>query len=282
MMTYNQTLRQANARARDDFDVLAFKRLLVELCQEQGIDLYLKMDEAISTTLFNQFNEGVDDLLQDKPLAHILGYEWFYGRKFFVNSNVLIPRPETEELVAHVLDRVEMLFDEPYELRVADVACGSGIIGCTLKAEMPSLHVTCTDISLQALEVAKKNAHALGVEVTFTSGDMLLPLMSEQWDVLVCNPPYIEENEILEASVKDYEPHLALFGGPDGLDLVRHFLNQLPKVCAQKTLVAFEMGHQQRSSITREILERFPGVNVECERDLNGKERMLFFVIEKP
>jgi release factor glutamine methyltransferase len=282
MMTYNQVLRQAYKKARDDFDALAFKRFLVELCQEQGIDLYLNMDEVMDEALQSIFNHGIEQLLEDMPLAHVLGYEWFYGRKFKVNSDVLIPRPETEELVVHVLDRIEMHFDEPYSLNVADVACGSGIIGCTLKAEMPSLQVTCTDISEAALIIAKENASLLNLDITFRSGDMLEPLFDQTWDVIVCNPPYIEENEDLERSVKDYEPHLALFGGVDGLSLVRRFLDQLPQVCKERTLVAFEMGHQQRTSITREILERFPSVNVECELDLNGKERMLFFVIEKP
>jgi release factor glutamine methyltransferase len=282
MMTYNQVLRQAYKKARDDFDALAFKRFLVELCQEQGIDLYLNMDEVMDEALQSIFNHGIEQLLEDMPLAHVLGYEWFYGRKFKVNSDVLIPRPETEELVVHVLDRIEMHFDEPYSLNVADVACGSGIIGCTLKAEMPSLQVTCTDISEAALIIAKENASLLNLDITFRSGDMLEPLFDQTWDVIVCNPPYIEESEDLERSVKDYEPHLALFGGVDGLSLVRRFLDQLPQVCKERTLVAFEMGHQQRTSITREILERFPSVNVECELDLNGKERMLFFVIEKP
>jgi release factor glutamine methyltransferase len=282
MMTYNQVLRQAYKKARDDFDTLAFKRFLVELCQEQGIDLYLNMDEVMDEALQNVFNQGVIQLLEDMPLAHVLGYEWFYGRKFKVNSDVLIPRPETEELVVHVLDRIEMHFEEPYTLDVADVACGSGIIGCTLKAEMPSLQVTCSDISEAALIVAKENASILNLDITFKTGDMLEPLFDQTWDVIVCNPPYIEESEDLERSVKDYEPHLALFGGVDGLCLVRRFLDQLPQVCKARTLVAFEMGHQQRTSITREILERFPSVNVECELDLNGKERMLFFVIEKP
>jgi release factor glutamine methyltransferase len=282
MMTYNQVLRQAYKKARDDFDALAFKRFLVELCQEQGIDLYLNMDEVMDEALQSIFNHGIEQLLEDMPLAHVLGYEWFYGRKFKVNSDVLIPRPETEELVVHVLDRIEMHFEEPYTLNVADVACGSGIIGCTLKAEMPSLQVTCSDISEAALIIAKENASILNLDITFKTGDMLEPLFDQTWDVIVCNPPYIEESEDLERSVKDYEPHLALFGGVDGLSLVRRFLDQLPQVCKERTLVAFEMGHQQRTSITREILERFPSVNVECELDLNGKERMLFFVIEKP
>jgi release factor glutamine methyltransferase len=282
MITYNQALRLATKRARDDFDALAFKRYLVELCQEREIDLYLHMDDPMDGTLQTRFDEGISQLLDDMPLAHVLGYEWFYGRKFKVNSDVLIPRPETEELVVHVLDRIEIGFESVENLKCADVACGSGIIGCTLKAEMPTLDVTCTDISFEAINVAKENANSLGLDIEFKQGDMLEPLMNQTWDVIVCNPPYIEVNEILERSVKDYEPHLALFGGEDGLLLVRRFLDQLPQVINKRTLVAFEMGHQQRASITREILERFPSVNVECELDLNGKERMLFFVIEKP
>lgn len=281
-MTFNQALRNANLKARDEFDALAIKRLLVELCQEQAIDLYLRMDELMPAVLYQRFNDGVNALINDMPLAHILGYEWFYGRKFKVNNHVLIPRPETEELVAQVLDRIENVFSMPFELKVADVACGSGIIGCTLKAELPSLSVTCTDISHEAIEIAKSNAQSLELDITFAQGDMLNPLTTQQWDVIVCNPPYIEENELLETSVIDFEPHIALFGGPDGLALIRCFLDQLDAVCSRKTLVAMEMGHKQRYAITQEIFKRFPNVVVECECDLNGKERMLFFVVEKP
>lgn len=281
MTTFNQALKQATQKARDDFDALVFKRYLVELCAEKSIDLYLRMSDEMPVHLFQTFNEGVEDLLQDKPLAHVLGYEWFYGRKFKVNHDVLIPRPETEELVVHVMDRVETLFDHS-TLKIADVACGSGIIGCTLKAEMVECSVTCTDISFPALKIAEENAMTLGLDIVFKQGDMLEPIQNEAWDVIVCNPPYIEQDETLENSVKDYEPHLALFGGRDGLDLYRLFLNQLQSMSLKKTLIAFEMGHQQRHSITQEILKRFPMVNVECELDLNGKERMLFFVIEKP
>ena len=158
----------------------------------------------------------------------------------------------------------------------------SGIIGCTLKAELPSLEVVCTDLSEPALKVAEENAKALGIDVSFRQGDMLLPLAGETWDVIVCNPPYIELSETLDRSVKDYEPHLALFGGEDGLLLYRRFLDQLDQVTSNTTLVAFEMGYQQREHITQEILHRFPEVQVECEIDLNGKERMLFFVTKKP
>jgi release factor glutamine methyltransferase len=282
MATYNQVLKKAYLEARDDFDSLVFKRYLVELCTAQGIDLYLQMDEKMPNDILEVFNTGIEALLQDTPLAHVLGYEWFYGRQFKVNRDVLIPRPETEELVAHVLDRIELLFGNNPNLKVADVACGSGIIGCTLKAELPSLEVVCTDLSEPALNVAEENASLLGVDVSFRQGDMLLPLAGETWDVIVCNPPYIELTETLDRSVKEYEPHLALFGGEDGLMLYRRFLDQLSQVIASTTLVAFEMGYQQRQRITQEILDRFPQIQVECEIDLNGKERMLFFVVKKP
>jgi len=282
MATYNQILKSTYLKARDDYDSLVFKRYLVELCTAQNIDLYFHMDDEMPQSILEVFNTGIEALLQDTPLAHVLGYEWFYGRQFKVNGDVLIPRPESEELVAHVLDRIESLFGSNPTLKVADVACGSGIIGCTLKAELPSLEVVCTDLSEPALKVAEENAKTLGINISFKQGDMLLPLVGETWDVIVCNPPYIELSEILDRSVKDYEPHLALFGGEDGLLLYRRFLDQLDKVISKMTLVAFEIGYKQREIITQEILCRFPDVLVEFEVDLNGKERMLFFVIRKP
>lgn len=282
MATYNQILKNAYLKARDDFDSLVFKRYLVELCSAQNIDLYFHMDDEMPQGIIDVFNLGIDTLLQDTPLAYVLGYEWFFGRQFKVNGDVLIPRPETEELVGHVIDRIETLYGNNSKLNVADVACGSGIIGCTLKAEIPSLNVVCTDLSEDALKVAKENAKVLGLDVSFRKGDMLLPLVGETWDIIVCNPPYIELSEALDRSVKDYEPHLALFGGEDGLLLYRRFLDQLDKVISKMTLVAFEIGHQQREIITQEILHRFPEVTVEFEVDLNGKERMLFFIIRKP
>ena len=124
-------------------------------------------------------------------------------------------------MVAHILNYVEDYYDKPV---IADVACGSGAIGLALSKEL-NQHVYATDISYEALEVAKQNASDLETDMTFYQGDMLKPLIKEniKLDILVCNPPYIKETEEIDDSVYDFEPHIALFGGEDGLFFIERF-----------------------------------------------------------
>ncbi len=189
-----------------------------------------------------------------------MGYEWFYGYDYIVNENVLIPRPETEELVGLVLQVFDDKFSDRQSVETFDVATGSGAIGITLALEESRMHVTASDISQEAIEVAKQNKEKFNANVEFIVGDMLQPFIDNQLhcDILVCNPPYIPQEETMEHSVVDYEPHVALFGGEDGLKFYRDVFEKADQVLNPGGFLAFEMGYQQGEALKQLALEYFP------------------------
>lgn len=278
MATYRQTLKDAIVICRQaGINEMLARRLMLELTEQHSLNLYLVDDEEIDTAILSEFQIGIERLCQHEPLAHILGYEWFFGRKFSVSKDVLVPREETEELIGHILTDIDELFGEG-ELDCADIGTGSGALAITLNAEEPRCHVWASDISEEALEIAKKNAKDLNTDVRFVLGDMAQPLIDQKvkLDVCVSNPPYIKKAEIVERSVVDFEPHVALFGGSDGLDLYRRLLDQTPMLMKERSMMAFEMGFDQRSALYHEIVIRFPASRIEFKKDINGKDRMCF------
>lgn len=193
------------------------------------------------------------------PVQYLMGKEDFYGRSFFVSEEVLIPRPETEELVVGLLERIKRHFPAEQPLDVVDVGTGSGAIAVTLALESSQLQVKATDIAGESLEVAKDNAETLKADVEFLQGDLLLPFIEKERkvDVVVSNPPYIpvKEYEGLSTVVKDFEPYRALVGGVSGLEFYERFMEELPKVLKDRAIVAFEVGMGQGEPV-KELLEK--------------------------
>lgn len=251
------------------------KYVLNELFLEKDKNLYDAMDEELSSLDQKRFDEIIARLLKDEPLAYVMGVQYFYGYAFDVNPSVLIPRYETEELVLKVLMELDESFSD--DCTLLDIGTGSGAIACVLKAEKPDMKVYASDISEEALVQAQKNADKLGVEISFMQGDMAQPFVENKIkaDVIVCNPPYIPQDEVIENSVKDYEPHVALFGGEDGLYFYRKVLKDAPSILNKKSLLAFEMGWNQRESLSALVREIFPNADIECFQDLSGKDRIL-------
>lgn len=248
--------------------------LMLELLREENRDLYLEMSQEASSTLQEVYHEKIALLTQDIPLGYVLGYEWFYGYKMLVDENVLIPRSETEELVGYVLSDIDDYFVNPV---VADVACGSGAIGIALAKELDQ-SVYATDISEGALEVAQKNATLNDVDLKIYQGDMLEPLIDRniKLDVLVCNPPYIKNTEHIQSSVLTYEPHVALFGGEDGLYFYRRVLENADKVLNEKAMIAFEIGFDIGDAVVELAKHYFKDSKIELRQDMNGLDRMVF------
>ncbi|MDL4839164.1 peptide chain release factor N(5)-glutamine methyltransferase [Aquibacillus rhizosphaerae] len=211
------------------------------------------------------------------PVQHLTGVEDFYGREFQVNKDVLIPRPETEELVLGVLARVDKY---PKPVSVVDLGTGSGIIAITLKLENPELIVNASDLSEHALNVAKQNAKCLDADIDFFQGDFLSPFIENdiEVDVIVSNPPYIpyDEEATLNDTVKDYDPALALFADSDGLAAYQQIINNAKHVLKKPGLIAFEIGHQQGKQVSELIGRKFPHSKVEVKKDINSKDRMVF------
>jgi release factor glutamine methyltransferase len=252
--------------------------LLMHVMEYNRTQLFMNMREELTPQQIEKFQLVVDQHRSGVPIQHIMGYEEFYGRKFIVNKEVLIPRPETEELVQGVIKRIKEHFPKDQELQVIDVGTGSGAISITLALEEPRLSVIGTDIAEQSLVVAQQNAKLLGAKLEFSTGDLLKPIIEKKQtvDVVVSNPPYIPKDETLSDVVKDYEPHRALFGGEDGLDFYRRFMDELPLVLNERALVAFEVGTGQGEAVAQLLKSAFPHAAVEVVDDINGKDRMVY------
>ncbi len=281
MSTYNQLLHAYHK----EFDERGLypetvKLFLYELCNEKDVNLYTELDHEALGEIENKFHEGIKRLLNEEPLNYVLGYSYFYGYKMTVNKDVLIPRYETEELVGLILSK----YDEYYKGQKAtlcDVGTGSGAIAIALKAEEDNLEVYASDISEEAVEVAKTNALNNDVKIEFLTGDMLKPLIEGniRLDILVSNPPYIPSEEEMERSVVDYEPHLALFGGEDGLKFYRQIFNDADKVMKKHGLLFFEIGYDQKERLSKLAEEYFKDAYIEVFKDINKKDRMLMIKI---
>jgi release factor glutamine methyltransferase len=277
MKTPRQLLNTLKKQGINSYYISTCKRLLFEMLSQSGLDLFKHMDEKLNDEFVNLFNQKVERILNDEPLGYVLGYEWFYGYKIIVDKHVLIPRSETEELVGYVCEAIDEYFADE-SVVICDIASGSGAIAVALKNEITNSKVIASDISYEAIEVAKKNAQLNNAAIDFLVGDMAMPLIEKniKVDVCVCNPPYIKSDENIELSVKDYEPHVALFGGQDGLDLYRRLLDQLPAILKAKAIVAFEIGYDQKEALVVEIKSRFSSAKVSTRKDINQKDRMIF------
>ena len=279
MATVKELIKLAESRLDDaSKDVNVAKVLFYHLADKQPHELYLMYDEEVSSELEAKFLAGMEEYYQGKPIQYIKGVENFFGRDFKVNEDVLIPRYETEELVENILYRIDDYFAEYQSITLCDVGPGSGAIATSLALEEPRLKVFATDISLKAVTVAKDNAKNLGANIEFMVGDMLEPLLENEIkvDIFVSNPPYIPQEQEIEAMVKDNEPHVALFGGNDGLYFYRKIFQGVEPLLQERALLAFEMGFDQRELMEAALQEYFPNDPHEIIKDINGKDRMLF------
>ena len=279
MATVKELIKLAESRLDDaSKDVNVAKVLFYHLADKQPHELYLMYDEEVSSELEAKFLAGMEEYYQGKPIQYIKGVENFFGRDFKVNEDVLIPRYETEELVENILYRIDDYFAEYQSITLCDVGTGSGAIATSLALEEPRLKVFATDISLKAVTVAKDNAKNLGANIEFMVGDMLEPLLENEIkvDIFVSNPPYIPQEQEIEAMVKDNEPHVALFGGNDVLYFYRKIFQGVEPLLQERALLAFEMGFDQRELMEAALQEYFPNDPHEIIKDINGKDRMLF------
>ena len=212
---------------------------------------------------------ALETLLQRRelgePLAYILGYREFFSRRFRVDSNVLIPRQETEILVETAL-----LFSNR-KMKVLDIGTGSGCIAITLKLERPGWEVWATDISSSALQVARENAETLGADITFRHSDLLEQVEGEKFDLIVSNPPYIGRSEAIPREVREYEPDSALFAEDDGLAIYERLAKTAQEGLAPEGVLVMEIGQDQGESVNR----LFPGSRI--IKDLSGNDRVVLW-----
>lgn len=261
-------------------DENAGELLLRHHLQMERAILLSNLRMVLSDEQIDSFSLDVKKHAEGQPVQYLIGYEEFYGRRFNVNKEVLIPRPETEELVEGILQRASVHFPGNEIVNVVDVGTGSGAIAITLALENPRFNVSAVDIAAESIAVAKENAESLGATVQWLHGDLLAPV-TQKIDILVSNPPYIPDWEIetLSPVVKDHEPMRALAGGEDGLDFYRRLINDMQSLLNDKALIAFEIGAGQGEDVKILLEQALLEAEVEVVYDINGKDRMVFATV---
>lgn len=249
------------------------------------IDFTLNPDFEIENT--SEWETIIYDLKQEKPIQYILGEAWFYGLKFNVNENTLIPRSETEELVEWILKELSII-NYQLPINILDIGTGTGCIPISLKANLPEAEVFAIDVSEKALEIANQNAKDNNVEINFIQTDILKNNNLEnllsftlnplpKLDIIVSNPPYVRnlEKEEIKKNVLNYEPHLALFVEDNDALLFYRKIAQLAKESLQPNGLLFFEINQYLGKETIELLENLGFKNIELRKDLKGNERMI-------
>lgn len=249
------------------------KILLAELLNKNPLELLNYLDYKVNIELSNKYKEELLALKNGKPLQYVIGNVNFYGIKYYINENVLIPRFETEELVENTINYIKKYFNYPID--IVDLGCGSGVIGLTLEKKISTKSVDLIDISPKALTVTKKNIINLNSRANIMENNFLENI-NKKYDVIISNPPYIKTDEQIENIVKENEPHIALYGGKEGLDCYKEILKNINNNLKEKALIAFEIGSNQAQDLIKLIKIYLTNVKIIVKKDLSGRDRMLF------
>ncbi|ALS38474.1 release factor glutamine methyltransferase [Enterococcus rotai] len=235
-------------------------------------DWLLHLKEEISPEEEQQITEDLKQLGQNYPPQYLLGYSDFFEHRFLVNEHTLIPRPETEELVDRCLKEN---LNQP--LTVVDVGTGTGAIGISLKLARPDWQVIAIDISEEALKIAEQNATRLGATIDFIHGDGLKPIKATKIDILISNPPYISNAEwdLMDKSVRTFEPKTALFAENDGLAIYQQLAEEAKERLNPNGKIYLEIGFQQGQAVKQLFQQAFAHKQVEIAQDLSGNNRMI-------
>ena len=260
--------------------------------KEESLARFLLMymlDESsqlFSNNLSEQMSKEIEDkyfsliekhIKEDVPLSHLVGFEYFYDRKYKVTKDVLSPRMETEELMYKVIEYVKA--SNKNKFKILDLCTGSGIIAITLKKELEqvSVDVIASDISEEAIEVAKENAQSHDATIKFIKSDIFNNI-DNKFDIIVSNPPYIDRKDevTMQDNVLKYDPHLALFAEEEGMYFYRKIIEQANDYLNENGVIFFEIGYDQKDKIIK--LADLNGYSAEVYKDINGRDRMAFLV----
>lgn len=261
--------------ARQQVDSLDAHVLLGEVLGVDRAYLLAHPETVLTPEQAARFAAWVARCAAGEPVAYILGRRAFYDREFWVTSDVLIPRPETELLLENALAWVDAQGERP--LTAADIGTGSGALAVTLAANRPRIGVHAVDISAAALAVARRNAERHRVQISFHEGDLLTPLIERgiRIDLIMANLPYIASDEVPQLAVSHYEPTLALDGGSDGLELVRRLLEQVPQAANPGALVLLEIGAGQGAAALQLAADLLDAQDAELLLDYAGHDRII-------
>lgn len=276
--TYREVLSRASsfleAQHKEGYSI---QFLFLERKHWSKTDWLLNMNQEISEADETLIQIDMELLLQNYPAQYILGTASFYGRSFKVTEDTLIPRPETEELVQLCLKE-----NANHELNVVDIGVGTGAIAITLKAERPAWQVCGSDISGEALKIAEENADALQQDILFKEGSVLTAFPEQLFDIIISNPPYISKEEwnLMDESVRTYEPKSALFAANDGLAIYQQIAKEARKHLAPEGKIYLEIGFRQGEAVRQIFSEAYPEKEVCVLKDLAGNDRMV--VVHSP
>ena len=219
-----------------------------------------------------QYFVNIEKLTKGIPLQHITHRQEFMKMDFFVDENLLIPRPDTEILVEEVI-KIAQKYNSP---RILDLCTGSGAIAISLKKFVPNADITAVDISEKALEIAQKNAEKLEAKINFVKSNLFDKLDNKKFDIIVSNPPYIRKDEIKKLSEEvQKEPKIALDGGEDGLDFYRIIAEQAINYLKTGSFLCFEIGYNQKNDVIKIIEDEQNYKNTYCKKDLYGNDRII-------
>jgi release factor glutamine methyltransferase len=253
---------------------LTIELMLAHVLNKKRLQLYLEFERRLDEPVLDKLREMVKRRGAGEPLQYILGKTEFHGLEFQVDKRVLIPRPETELLVEQVISGCK----DAGTVRIHDIGTGSGCIAITLAKKLPAAHLTATDRSAPALELARKNAAANGVSerIRFVESDLFSAMGDQKFDWIVSNPPYIPASQAntLAREIRDHEPLEALFAGDDGLAIIRRIIAEAPPFLSPGGYVALEIGAGQSEAVQQLFRDaQYQVANV--VKDLQNHERLV-------
>ncbi|MCB0095360.1 MAG: peptide chain release factor N(5)-glutamine methyltransferase [Caldilineaceae bacterium] len=291
--TVGRALVSATERLRDvgiDTPQLDAQVILAYVLKRARSWLFAHHDHKLSAEEAEAYTDLIIRRSHHEPVAYLTRCKEFYGVEFYVDSRVLIPRPETELLVDAVLNQIEMFSEEMAigeHIHMLDVGTGCGAIAVAVATNCPELKVYATDVSPDAIAVARENIKRLDkrLQITLLEGDLLSPLANKvdlnRVDIIAANLPYINTTDYgtLEPDVRDFEPKLALEAGPDGLDAIHRLLIQAPGVLKRGGVIFLEIGSDQGAAVLDLIQELMPNAAfVNLRQDYNGRDRLVTIV----
>ena len=270
IIRYSKELEEISSTPRLDVETLIQKVLDVD-----RLYILLNLERTLSEDEEKLFNEFINERLNNRPIAYIVGNREFMGLDFYVQEGVLIPRPDTEVLVEEVIE----LGKNKGPINILDIGTGSGAITVSLAKYLENAKVTSVDISEIALEIGKRNATSNNVDdrITFIKSDLFTNIdKNMKFDIIVSNPPYIKREviETLDKQVKDFEPYNALEGGIDGLDFYRAITSQAKDYLKEGGILAYEVGHDQSEDVSK-LMEKYGYTNIYTRKDLQQIDRVV-------
>lgn len=270
IIRYSKELEEISPTPRLDVETLLQKALDVD-----RLYILLNLERNLSEDEEKLFNKFINERLNNRPIAYIVGNREFMGLDFYVQEGVLIPRPDTEVLVEEVIE----LGKNKGPINILDIGTGSGAITVSLAKYLDNVKVTSVDISDIALEIGKKNAISNNVDdkITFIKSDLFTNIdKNMKFDIIVSNPPYIKREviETLDKQVKDFEPYNALEGGIDGLDFYRAITTQAKNYLNKDGILAYEVGHDQSEDVGK-LMEKDGYTNIYTRKDLQQIDRVV-------